>query len=189
MRYLLHKERAFEQRLRLQFLFDVFRVWFVPLGAEEDFIVFQSFPFSTWEPDILLMYGHNSEIVSYLKKARSPECQIYIISCLDAFSTRISIPGKYLYFDAKSEHTTVLLRGFDFGFEFDVTDAELNLYNSKLLTAKEKLDSVFYLSSPVCKRKEERTWTNSLKSSHLTISSISLFLEQFIASCARNCTE
>ncbi len=189
MRYFLHKEKASEQKLRLQFLFDVFRVWFVPLGEEEDFIVLQSFPFSTWEPDILLMYGHNSEILSYLKKVRPPECHIYIISCLDAISTRLSIPGKYLYFDAESEHITELLYGADFGFDFDVTDAELNLYNSKQLNAKEKLDSVFYLSSPACKRKEERTWTNSLKSSHLTISSISLFLEQFIAFCVRNCTD
>ena len=159
MRYLLQTENVAEQKLRLQFLFDVFKIWFIPIGAEGNFIVFQSFPFSSWESDILLIYGHNYRILSYLKNGSPPECHIYIISCLDAFSNRISIPGKYLYFDAESEHITELLYGADFGFDFDVTDAELNLYNSKRLNAKEKLDSVFYLSSPVCKRKENHTWT------------------------------
>lgn len=187
MRYLLQKENAAEQKLRLQFLFDVFKIWFVAVGTEENFFVFQSFPFSSWEPDVMLIYGHNYHILPYLMNGSVPEKYIYIISCMDADSNLISIPGKCIYYDSKSESTTNIMYGADFGFDFDITDAELNLYNSKCLTAKEKLDSVFYLSSPMCERKDEHIWTNLLKNSRLTISSILLFLEQFIAFCAKNC--
>ena len=188
MRYLLQKENAAEQKRRLQFLFDVFKIWFVAVGTEESFFVFQSFPFSSWEPDVMLIYGHNYHILPYLMNGSVPEKYIYIISCMDADSNLISIPGKCIYYDSKSESTTNIMYGADFGFDFDITDAELNLYNSKLTNAKEKLNTVFYLSVPSCRKKEDSTWTNSLRSSHLTISSISLFLEQFICFFAKNYT-
>lgn len=189
MRYLLQMENSSEQELRLQFLFDVFHVWFVPLGTEGGFIVFQSFPFSSWESNILIMYGHNYNIWKYLQAYLVPECFIYIISCMSATSGHIPLHGKCVYYDSESESTTKLMCGRDFGFDFDITDAELNLYNSKQISVHKKLNSAFFLSKTSYDKREDSIWTNSSKSSHLTISSILLFLEQYIGLYAESCTE
>ena len=109
MRYLLQTENAAEQKLRLQYLFDVFKIWFVPIETEGNFIIFQSFPFSSWESDIMLIYGHNFHILPYLQHKSVPEKYIYIISCMDATSKWISIPGKCVYYDSESESTTEIM--------------------------------------------------------------------------------
>ena len=67
MRYLLQKENVSEQKLRKQFLYDVFHLWFVNNGTIGEFDIFETFPFSN-NNNILLVYGHNFRVKSLLKQ-------------------------------------------------------------------------------------------------------------------------
>ena len=84
MRYLLQKENASEQKLRKQFLYDVFHLWFINNGTIGEFDVFETFPFSN-NNNILMVYGHNSQVKSLLKQYSKMinEKDIFIISCAD----------------------------------------------------------------------------------------------------------
>ena len=85
MRYLLQKENSSEQKLLSQFLYDVFHLWFINNGTIGEFDVFETFPFSNNNNNILMVYGHNFQVKSLLKQYSKMinEKDIFIISCAD----------------------------------------------------------------------------------------------------------
>lgn len=144
MRYLLQKENASEQKLRKQFLYDVFHLWFVNNGTIGEFDIFETFPFSN-NNNILMVYGHNFQVKSLLKlySKMINENDIFIISCADNLKKNYSLEGKRVYLCPQNNGTVKLLRGKEFGFEFDITETELALYNCKKTNAYEKLLTAF----------------------------------------------
>lgn len=143
MRYFLRKEQRSELSLRCQYLYDVFKLWFIQTGEVKDFDVLESFPFVN--DDIALIYGHNYEIVSLLKKhsAKLKEKNIAIISCETNVPKGYFLKNKRVFLAPQREGKAELLIGKDYGFEFDITDAELLLYNCRIQGALEKVYSVF----------------------------------------------
>ena len=62
MRYFLRREQRSELVLRQEYLYDVFKLWFINTGEIGSFDILEAFPFGN--DDLLLIYGHNGEIVS-----------------------------------------------------------------------------------------------------------------------------
>ena len=144
MRYLLQKENTSEQKLRKQFLYDVFHLWFVNNGTIGEFDILETFPFSN-NNNILLVYGHDFRVKSLLQQYYKmiSEKNIFIISCADNPKKNYYLKGKRVYLCTQNNGAVKLLRGEEFGFEFDITETELALYNCKKTNAYEKLLTAF----------------------------------------------
>lgn len=144
MRYFLRKEQRSELSLRCQYLYDVFKLWFIQTGEVGDFDVLESFPFVN--DDIALIYGHNYEIVFLFKKysTEMKEKNIAIISCETDVPKGYFLKNKKVFLAPQREGRAELLIGEDYGFEFDITDAELLLYNCRISETLEKISSVFH---------------------------------------------
>ena len=143
MRYLLHKMLRSELSLRKQYLYDVFNLWFFKTGELGFFDVLESFPFVN--NDIMLIYGHNFEIVSLFDnfKEELKEENIAIISCESRVPNGYSLKDKNIYLAPQRKNSAPVLLGKDYGFEFNVTDAELRLYNSKINDPLQKISNIF----------------------------------------------
>ena len=145
MKYFLHKEKETEIRARKEYLEQTFHFWFVEKERINSFIVLESFP-STAEKEICIVYGHNYE-VAYLLKNHSiciPEKNLFIISCLTRNKRDFILSGKRTYIAPQKANEKIKLRyGYEFGFEFDISDVELNLFNSKTSNIYNKLQLAF----------------------------------------------
>lgn len=144
MRYLLTKENDHEQELRKQFLFEVFHVWFINNGVLENFQVLEVFPFGFYD-DILMIYGHNYRIKQLMEIHANAiyEKNIFIISCSLPNNRDYRMNGKNVFLAPQADRQAKLLRGSEFGFNFDITEAELGLYNSHEPEVFRKLVAVF----------------------------------------------
>lgn len=141
MRYFLRKKQRSELSLRCQYLYDVFKLWFVPTGEIGSFDILESFPFGN--DDILLIYGHNFEVVDLFKKYPDEieEKNVAIISCRTNVSNGYFLKNKRVFLAPQRNGTAELLSGKKYGFEFDITDAELRLYNCHISSPLKKISS------------------------------------------------
>lgn len=141
MRYFLRKKQRSELLLRCQYLYDVFKLWFVPTGEIGAFDILESFPFGN--DDILLIYGHNFEIVDLFNQYATEvrEKNIAIISCETNVPNGYLLKDKRIFLAPQRNRKAHLLIGNDYNFEFDITDAELLLYNCHLKKPLQKICS------------------------------------------------
>ena len=144
MRYLLHETQRDELTGRQQYLYDVFRLYFLPGKPEGGFIPLM--PVGTGCPDILFITGHTDFVRDYLNRAIKgiPEKTIIITSCMGR-SFKKYTAGKEIYVPDLKQPLCLLRDGRPYGFDFEISDAELNLYNStgtimeRIQTAYERL--------------------------------------------------
>ena len=145
MKYLLRIENQAELSARKKYLEQTFNLWFIEKGTIGAFIVLESIPPST-EKDTCIIYGHNSEVLSLFKNNMEDiiEKNIYIISCQLTNPKDFLVRSKRIFLTPQYEDGMVRLRiGRAFGFDFDITDVELNLYNSHIKNIPEKLSTTF----------------------------------------------
>ena len=129
MRYLLHESQRSELKARQQYLFDIFRMYFLPGEPEKRFIPLK--PVGIGSPDILFITGHTNYVRDYLKEAFKsiPEKIIIITSCM-GYSFRKYAEEKEIYVPDSNRILCSLRDGRPYGFDFSISDAELNFYNS-----------------------------------------------------------
>ena len=143
MRYFLRKKQRSELSLRCQYLYDVFRLWFIQTGQIGDFVVLESFPLGN--DDLALIYGHNFEIVFLFERHSTDlkEKNIAIISCEANVPKGYFLKSKRVFLGPQRNGKAELLIGSEYGFDFDITDAELRLYNCRIQGPLKKVSSVF----------------------------------------------
>ena len=143
MRYLLHQTQQGELQSRRQYLFDVSRMYFLPVKPEGSFI--QLKPIGAGSPDILFITGHTNYVEEYLKSTSEsiPEKTIVITSCMGWLFKKYSA-RKEIYVPDPKQPLCLLRDGRPYGFEFDVSDAELDLYNASG-TILERIHSAYKL--------------------------------------------
>ena len=141
MRYLLHETQRGELQARQQFLFDVFRMYFLPGKPEGGFIPLV--PVGTVGPDILFITGHTGYVESYLRSAAKsiPEKAVVITSCMGQ-SFKKYAARKEIYVPDLKQPLCLLRNGRPYGFDFEISDAELDLYNSAG-TITERIQSAY----------------------------------------------
>lgn len=129
MRYLLHETQRGELRARQQYLFDVFRMYFLPGKPEGGFIPLV--PVGTGCPDILFITGHTDCVGNYLQDTIEgiPEKTIVITSCFGQLF-RSYTAKKVIYVPDLKQPLCRLRDGRPYGFDFSISDAELDFYNS-----------------------------------------------------------
>ena len=157
MRYLLRKENQTEILSRKAFLMDTFHLWFIEKGILDSFIILESVP-STSEKDICIIYGHNNEVATFLKYHRKniPEKNIFIIACFTNNPKDFIVPGKRVFVAPQEKEDGVKLReGNPFGFEFDISDVELYLFNARIENTYEKL--LFAFNRVPSKNKQQKS--------------------------------
>ena len=141
MRYLLHETQRGELRARQQYLFDVFRMYFLPGKPEGGFIPLM--PVGTSCPDIVFITGHTGYVESYLRSAAKsvPEKTVVITSCMGR-SFKKYAARKEIYVPDLKRPLCLLRDGRPYGFDFEISDAELDLYNSTG-TITERIQSAY----------------------------------------------
>lgn len=135
MRVLLDPAFKTELASRLQFLYETFGIYFLQKndstnGGEQDALVILSFP-ESYEDEICIIFGHNDFAARMLREQNHyiSEKNVFIIACRGSYGWNMLAGKKIVYFPKYSEDIELTYKGDEYGFDFDVTDAELNLYN------------------------------------------------------------
>lgn len=144
MRYFLRKGQQIDElTLRREYLYEVFKLWFVKAGEIGSFDVLEAFPYGRY--DLLLIYGHNGEIAHLFEEHATElkEKNIAIISCTAKEPEDYLLKGKNVFLAPQDQGQAKLLAGKEFGFSFDITRAELQLYKSRIQDPIQKIEHIF----------------------------------------------
>lgn len=143
MRYLLHKSQDYELPARLVYLYDIFRLYFHTGKPEGEFI--SSCPVGRCEPDYLFITGHTNKVQEYLDGTilAIPEKAIVITSCIGTSFRRFA-SRKAIYVPKQKTPYCEIRNGQPFGFDFCISDPELDFYNANG-TIPERLQAAYVL--------------------------------------------
>lgn len=144
MRYLL--ENTFKEELisRQNYLYEVFHLWFIPFSYTPNFIELVSIPSTIFNACFIV--GHNQKVKTLLKRNYFSEKLLIAITCDGkANFKKLILPNHKLYIaHQNTSNYAHLLKGNEYGFEFDLTESEILLYNSSpRLSFKERISSCF----------------------------------------------
>ncbi len=129
MRYLLHKSQRDEIAGRQLYLYDVFHMYFLPGNPEGGFIPLT--PLGPNDTDILFLTGHTDCVENYLQNTigSTPEKTIVITSCMGKLFKKYT-SKKVIYIPDLQQPLCLLRDGKPYGFDFNISDAELDFYNA-----------------------------------------------------------
>lgn len=129
MRYLLHSSQLSELTGRQAYLYDIFHLYFLPGQPEGSYIPLT--PVGTTKPSILFITGHTDQVDEYLRQTLSyiPESKIVITSCFTSNFKKYA-SKKEIYVPASQQDFCLLRNGMPYGFDFNISDPELNFYNA-----------------------------------------------------------
>ena len=129
MRYLIHESQLHEARARCEYLYDIFHLYFLPGKPEGSYTPFM--PVGDKGEDVLFITGHTNYVHAYLGAYLNtvPEKEIVITSCM-GHSFRKYTNKKAIYVPDISKKYCDLRDGAAYGFEFKISDAELDFYNA-----------------------------------------------------------
>ena len=63
-----------------------------------------------------------------------------MVTCYQGLVKKIKFPNKDMFF---TNTTTDVLNGKEYGFDFEITNSELNLYNCSYTSVKDKINYSF----------------------------------------------
>lgn len=129
MRYLINKAQYSELKGRQIYLYDIFKLYFITGQLEGSYIPL--IPVGTKGPDVLFIIGHTNWVIEYLSTyiEQISEHYIVITSCM-GYSFKKFARTKEIYVPDINRNFCPILNGKAYGFEFDITDVELNFYNA-----------------------------------------------------------
>ena len=139
MRYVIIKNNVGmnEIRSRQSFLYDIFKVYTIPYFYG-DYVEMKSIMSTTY--DVVFVFGHNNLVFDYLCNNMADESNIVLLTCYSDSITAYRCDNKTIFHTSK---ITDLLSGIEYGFNHDITDEEINLYNCKKITLDDKLNECF----------------------------------------------
>ena len=129
MRYLIHESQLNEACARCEYLYDIFKLYFLPDKSEGSYTPFV--PVGDIGDDVLFITGHTNYVHAYLGTYLStiPEKEIVITSCM-GHSFKKYAHRKTIYVPDISKKYCDLRDGQAYGFGFKISDAELDFYNA-----------------------------------------------------------
>jgi len=129
MRYLIHESQLHEAHARCEYLYDIFKLYFLPGKPEGSYTPFV--PVGDIGDDVLFITGHTNYVHTYLGAYLNtiPEKEIVITSCR-GHSFRKYANRKAIYVPDISKEICDLRDGQAYGFGFNISDAELDFYNA-----------------------------------------------------------
>lgn len=117
-----------ELNARQSYLYDLLHVYFLPGTPEGNYTPLT--PMGDKGPDILFITGHTPSVKAYLDCyiSKIPEKQIVITSCFGNEFKKYA-KRKEIYVPKRTGYC-YMRNGSPYGFNFVISDAELDLYNS-----------------------------------------------------------
>ena len=106
--------------------------------------MFESFP-QSFEKDVCIIFGHCFFVAYLLGLNIIKEKEIFIISCSLSHPDIFKYKGKKIYLVPQQNGYAIQRLGEEYGFNFNPTDAEINMFLNKRDNAKEKLLKEFKL--------------------------------------------
>lgn len=130
MRYLFMKSEENTKKARMEYLFDIFNLYTLS-KEDENFIILDGFPFTFI--DVFFIIGHEKLVCEYLETNIEdiPEMNIVAITCNSKLLKKFKDRGKRIFVSKNKDGITKTYDGKRWGFEFDITDSELDFYNNK----------------------------------------------------------
>lgn len=144
MRYFIQKSFQNELILRKEFLYEVLALWTIPHEYNCDFIVLNSIPLDYL--DVCFILGHNYTVKNFINQNNIYEKHIVAITCDGSANFGdLKLKDQILYLPhQESNNLAPLLKGKLYGFNFDLTESEILLYNTpKSLPLAKKLELCF----------------------------------------------
>ncbi|WP_294335788.1 hypothetical protein [uncultured Clostridium sp.] len=144
MRFIVQDFLKSEVPTRQKYLYETFHLWFVVESVTEYYVQLISIPTNCM--DILFIAGHNDFVKDYLNQIRIEEKIIVAITCDGTIRfSKFKILGKTIYIARQNESNFAdLLDGALYGFDFDLTESEILLYNTdKSLSPLERIKKCF----------------------------------------------
>lgn len=140
MRYIVLKENIdiLEIKSRQEYLMDTFNLYTIPFTTN-NYLELRSIPSNVL--DVIFIYGHNNRVYDFLKNKAPYEKYIVLITCYIGDIKNIKLKNKKVYISNKD--LTTKFDGKEYGFYHEITEAELNLYNSNLESLEERIKSNF----------------------------------------------
>ena len=134
MRYLIPHNMYNEVLARKQYIFESVHLWTKLISYNEDYICLEGFPIQ--ELDIFFIVGHNYKIKNFFVNNLSDiyENTIVAITCDGKIGfSSVNVNGKSLYIPHQNKVNKLasLLKGSEYGFDFDLTESEIMFYNSQ----------------------------------------------------------
>lgn len=129
---------------RQKYFYETFHLWLIVNSNKDNYIKLASMPTNCL--DILFIIGHNTFVKKYLKCHEITEDRIVAITCDGTIRfASLKLPGKTLYIPHQNEHNYAdLLNGELYGFDFDLTESEILLYNTnKSVDVLQRLKDTF----------------------------------------------
>lgn len=127
MKYFLGKSNKASLLARQAFLYEVFKLWFIPYD-QGDYLELISIP--TTAIDVCFIIGHNSEVNSILIKNTINENNIVLLTCnLHLSINHLKNKKIFLPFTNTDNIFCHYVNGHDYGFDFNITQSEIVLYN------------------------------------------------------------
>lgn len=127
MKYFLGKSNKDSLLARQAFLYDVFKLWFIPYD-HGDYLELTSMP--TTAIDVCFIIGHISEVNSILVNNTINEDNIVLVTC-DFHLSINHLENKNIFLPLTNAGNRFChyVNGQDYGFDFNITQSEIVLYN------------------------------------------------------------
>ena len=129
-----------EIRSRIHYCNSVFRLYFT-YQVNQNFIKINSFP--NTETKYLFVIGHNNSICNYLLSREEEVKNVVIISCKIPTIFTNNFRAKRIYASKREGNRNYYYNGKEWGFDFDITEDELDLFNNRSRNIQEKIEAVF----------------------------------------------
>ena len=129
MRYLIHESQLHEARARCEYLYDLFKLYFLPGKPEGSYTPF--IPVGSSGEDILFITGHTPCVHAYLRAYLTsiPEKEIVITSCMGHSFVKYATK-RIIYVPDVLKKYCDIRDGQAYGLGFKISDAELDFYNA-----------------------------------------------------------
>ncbi|MBP3916965.1 hypothetical protein [Clostridium sp.] len=140
MRYLIDKVYMESKNSRIKYIYEAFKLNALQKNQEDEFIIIDTLPLEY--EDIFFIIGHNPKVYQYLKdnikdiKANN----IVAITCNTKMLRELSGLGKNIFIPYESDGLLNYYDGSEYGFDFNITDCELALYNDNGLNIIDKIN-------------------------------------------------
>ena len=139
MKYILQRQFEHELSARREYLLSTYHKFFVVYSVTPTYIEMESFPFD--DNSVLLLYGHCNWIIKYCLANHSSISQKtkIIHSCFPSFVANAIHQEKVYFSKVNALGYTECFNGIPFGFNFKISNSELDAYNSAHLPFWEQI--------------------------------------------------
>lgn len=116
---------------RIKYIFDTFKLNALQKNKDDEFIIIDTFPLEY--ENIFFIVGHNPKVYNYLEDniKNIREKNIVAITCNSEKLKKLNREDKNIFVPYESNGLLSSYDGSEYGFDFNITDCELMLYNDK----------------------------------------------------------